>query len=158
MKKKVLISACLLGKKCRYNGRHSHLEELDNLDVDWVRVCPEEAGGLETPRPAAEMQRSAESILCGKGSVITCDGHDVTENFIQGTKNSLKTGLTSGAEYAILKSRSPSCGIGGVYDGSFTNSLIERDGIFAYSCRQKGIHCISSEDSDKIKKSLQKQK
>ena len=158
MKKKVVVSACLLGKNCRYDGGHSRISELDDFDVDWVPVCPEEAGGLGTPRPAAEMQKDAESILKGNGSVINNDGMNVTEKFIQGAEESLKTGITSGAEMAILKSRSPSCGIGGIYDGTFTNSLLDGDGIFAHLCRKSGINCISSDDSDQIKETLEKLK
>ena len=158
MKKKVLVSACLLGKNCRFNGGHSHLPDLEDLDVDFIPVCPEEAGNLGTPRPAAEMQGSAENILSGIERVLTNDGNDVTEKFIQGAEESLKTGITSGAEMAILKSRSPSCGIGGVYDGTFTNSLIDGDGIFAHLCQKSGINCISSDDSDQIKETLEKLK
>ena len=158
MKKKVLISACLLGKDCRYDGGHSHVKELDALDVDWVPVCPEEEGGLETPRSPAEMQCSAENILNGTGSIVTNEGYDVTEKFIQGAEDSLKTGLRVGAECAILKSRSPSCGVGRVYDGSFENTLIDGDGMFAHLCQKSGINCISSDDLDKIKKTLEKQK
>ena len=158
MKKKVLISACLLGKNCRYDGGHSHLQELDELDVDWVPVCPEEEGGLETPRSPAEMQGSVESILNETGSVVTNAGYDVTEKFIQGAEESLKTGLASGAECAILKSHSPSCGVGRVYDGSFENTLIDGDGMFSHLCQKSGINCISSDDLDKIKKTLEKQK
>ena len=158
MKKKVLVSACLLGKNCRFNGGHSHLPDLEGLDVDFIPVCPEEAGNLGTPRPAAEMQDSAESIMNGVGSVLTNDGDDVTEKFIQGAEESLDRGLNSEAEIAILKSRSPSCGIGGVYDGTFTSSLIDGDGIFAHLCRKSGITCISSDDSNQIKKTLTKLK
>ena len=158
MKKKVLVSACLLGKNCRFNGRHSYMPELENLNVEWVPVCPEEAGGLGTPRPAAEMQGSAESILNGDGSIITNNGKDITRKFIQGAEGSFEKGLNSEADYAILKSHSPSCGIGEIYDGSFTNSLIDGDGIFAYLCQKSEINCISSDDSNKIKKTLPKQK
>ena len=158
MKKKVLVSACLLGKNCRFNGGHSNLPDLEDLDVDFIPVCPEEAGNLGTPRPAAEMQDSAESIINGVGSVLTNDGHDVTEKFIQGAEESLDRGLTSEAEIAILKSRSPSCGIGAIYDGTFTHSLIDGNGIFAHLCRKSGINCISSDDSNQIKKTLEKQK
>ena len=154
MKKKVLVSACLLGKKCRYDGGHARINELDELDVDWVPVCPEEEGNLGTPRPTAEMQGSAESILNGDGSVVAENGNDVTQKFIYGAEKSLKKGVTSGVEYAILKSRSPSCGIGAIYDGTFTHSLIDRDGIFAHLCRKSGITCISSDDSNQIKKTL----
>ena len=158
MKKKVLVSACLLGKNCRFNGGHSHLPDLEDLDVDFIPVCPEEAGNLGTPRPAAEMQGSAENIFSGIEHVLTNDGDDITEKFIQGSKESLEKGLNSDAEVAILKSRSPSCGIGEVYDGTFSNSLIDGDGIFAHLCRKSGINCISSDDSDQIKETLEKLK
>ena len=134
------------------------MEGLENLDVEWVPVCPEEDGDLGTPRPAAEMQTDAESILNGAGSVVTNEGHDVTEKFIRGAERSLKTGIKSGVECAILKSRSPSCGVGKVYDGSFANILINGDGMFAHLCRKSGINCISSDDLQKIKKTLEKQK
>ena len=158
MKKKVLVSACLLGKNCRFNGGHSYLPDLEGLDVDFIPVCPEEAGNLGTPRPAAEMQGSAENILSGIERVLTNDGDDITEKFIQGSEESLEKGLNSGAEVAILKSRSPSCGIGGVYDGTFTHSLTDGNGIFAHLCQNSGITCISSDDSDQIKKTLEKLK
>ena len=154
MKKKVLVSACLLGKNCRYNGGNSRISELDELDVDLIPVCPEEVGNLGTPRPAAEMQGSAENILNRIERVLTNDGNDVTEKFIQGAEESLKTGLISGAKYAILKSRSSSCGVGEIYDGTFTHSLTNGEGIFAHLCSQSGIHCISSNDSKQIKKIL----
>ena len=158
MKKKVLVSACLLGKNCRFNGEHSHLPDLENLDVDFIPVCPEEAGNLGTPRPAAEMQGSAENILSGIERVLTNDGHDVTGKFIQGAENSLKIGINSKVEIAILKSRSPSCGVGAIYDGTFTYSLIDGNGIFAHLCQKSGITCISSDDSYQIKKTLEKLK
>ena len=82
MKKKILISACLLGKNCRYNGGHSQLTELEEIDVEWISVCPEESGGLGTPRPSAEMQENAETILNGKGKIITNKGKDVTAELI----------------------------------------------------------------------------
>ena len=158
MKKKVLVSACLLGKNCRFNGGHSHLPDLENQDVDFIPVCPEEAGNLGTPRPAAEMQGSAENILSGIERVLTNDGDDITEKFIQGAEESLERGLNSEAEIAILKSHSPSCGIGGVYDGTFTHGLTDGNGIFAHLCQKSGITCISSDDPYQIKKTLEKLK
>ena len=134
------------------------MPDLENLDVDFIPVCPEEAGSLGTPRPAAEMQDSAKNILNGIGSVLTNNGYDVTEKFIQGAKESLRKGLNSGTKMAILKSSSPSCGIGEVYDGTFKYSLIDGDGIFAYLCRKSGITCISSDDSIQIKKNFEKLK
>ena len=83
---------------------------------------------------------------------------NITEKFIQGSEESLEKGLNYGAEVAILKSRSPSCGIGTIYDGTFTHSLIDGNGIFAHLCQKSGITCISSDDSDQIKKTIEKLK
>ncbi len=158
MKKKVLISACLLGKNCRYNGGHSKLTELEKIDVEWIPVCPEESGGLGTPRPSAEMQENAETILNGKGKIITNKGKNVTAEFIQGAEKSLQLGLGAEVKIAVLKSKSPSCGIGKIYDGSFTKTLKTGDGIFAHLCHENDIECISSDNINQIKKTLAKLK
>ena len=158
MKKKVLISACLLGKNCRYNGGHSQLTELEEIDVEWIPVCPEELGGLGTPRPSAEMQENAETILNGKGKIITNKGKNVTSKFIQGAEKSLQLGLGAEVKIAVLKSKSPSCGIGKIYDGSFTKSLKIGNGIFAHLCHENDIECISSDNINQIKKTLAKLK
>ena len=158
MKKKVLISACLLGKNCRYNGGHSKLNELNKFDVEWIPVCPEESGGLGTPRPSAEMQGSAEDILNGKGKVLTNKGKNITAEFIQGAEQSLQLGLGAEVKIAILKSKSPSCGIGKIYDGSFTKTLKTGEGIFAHLCHENDIECFSSDNINQIKKTLAKLK
>jgi len=158
MKKKILISACLLGKNCRYNGGHSQLTELEEIDVEWIPVCPEESGGLGTPRPSAEMQENAETILNGKGKIITNKGKNVTSEFIQGAEKSLQLGLGAEVKIAVLKSKSPSCGIGKIYDGSFTKSLKIGNGIFAHLCHVNDIACISSDNINRIKKTLAKLK
>ena len=158
MKKKILISACLLGKNCRYNGGHSQLTELEEIDVEWISVCPEESGGLGTPRPSAEMQENAETILKGKGKIITNKGKNVTSEFIQGAEKSLQLGLGAEVKIAVLKSKSPSCGIGKIYDGSFTKSLKTGNGIFAHLCHENDIACISSDNINRIKKTLAKLK
>ena len=158
MKKNILISACLLGKNCRYNGGHSQLTELDEMDVEWIPVCPEESGGLGTPRPSAEMQENAETILNGKGKIITNKGKNVTSEFIQGAEKSLQLGLGAEVKIAVLKSKSPSCGIGKIYDGSFTKSLKTGNGIFAHLCHENDIACISSDNINRIKKTLTKLK
>ena len=158
MKKKILISACLLGKNCRYNGGHSQLTELEKIDVEWIPVCPEEWGGLGTPRPSAEMQENAETILNGKGKIITNKGKNVTAEFIQGAEKSLQLGLGAEVKIAVLKSKSPSCGIGKIYDGSFTKTLKTGNGIFAHLCHENDIACIPSDNINQIKKTLAKLK
>ena len=158
MQKKILISACLLGKNCRFNGGNSLIQELESADVEWIAVCPEEEGGLGTPRPAAEMQADAEDIINNKGSVINITGRNITEQFIKGARESLKKGFQNNTQFAILKSHSPSCGIAKVYDGNFSGKLRKGDGIFAHLCREKGFTLISSDDTNQIKKTLKKLK
>jgi len=158
MKKKVLISACLLGKNCRYNGGHSKLTELEEIDVEWLPVCPEESGELGTPRPFSEMQENAETILNGEGKIITNEGKDVTAEFTQGAEKSLQLGLEAEVKLAVLKSKSPSCGIGKIYDGSFTKTFKTGNGIFAHLCLENDITCISSDNINQIKKTLAKLK
>ena len=142
MTKKTLISACLLGKECRYNGKHSKLENLSYSDIEWIPVCPEELGELGTPRPPAEIQED--------GKIITELGVDVTEKFINGANMALKLGIENGCKTALLKSKSPSCGKGEIYDGSFSKKLINGNGVFAQYCQDNNIKVISSDDIDEI--------
>ncbi len=146
MQKKILISACLLGKQCRYNGKDSLLRPLNDLDVEWVPVCPEEEGGLGTPRQPAELQGNAGEIINGNAKILTIEGMDVTNEFITGAEKSLYVGLAEEINTAILKSRSPSCGSVEVYDGQFRGKLIKGKGIFAYLCSKNGIKVQSSDE------------
>jgi len=145
MKQSIIISACLLGRECRYNGGHSKISKLDGLDVEFVPVCPEEAGKLGTPRPAAEMKSSAKEVINGTGKIITENGIDVTAQFLNGSKKELSKLKSINAKIAVLKSRSPSCGYDQVYDGSFTGNLRKGNGIFSQMCEDEGVKVISSE-------------
>ena len=113
---------------------------------------------MGTPRPSAEIQGSAEDILHGKGKVLTNKGKNITQEFIRGADKSLQSGVEVGVKTAILKSKSPSCGIGKIYDGSFTKSLKIGNGIFAHLCHENDIACISSDNINRIKKTLAKLK
>ena len=84
MKQPIIISACLLGRECRYNGSHSKISTLASLDVEFIPVCPEEAGKLGTPRPASELKLSAKEVLKGTGKIITNSGVHVTVQFFEG--------------------------------------------------------------------------
>ncbi len=155
-KKKILISACLLGKKCRYNGNNALIDQLLKLEVDWIPVCPEEEGGLGTPRKPAELTDDVKEVINNNAKVITIDGDDVTNEFIKGAEKCITLGLKSKAIAAILKSRSPSCGSDQVYDGSFKNRLIKGEGIFSHMCRQNGISVISSDNYENNKDIIKK--
>ena len=143
---KILISACLLGVNCRYDGgnsrdkdaikRHQH----DAL----IPVCPEEAGGLPTPRPAVEIVGGdGNDVLDGNARVLTAEGVDKTEEFLKGAKYALKLAQSKGATSVILKSRSPSCGCGEIYDGSFSRTLVSGDGVTTALLKRHGIEVIS---------------
>jgi uncharacterized protein YbbK (DUF523 family) len=141
---KILVSACLLGEKCRYDGRCSDVTNVSEFIKahDVIGVCPEVAGGLPTPRLPAE--------IVGK-YVLRNNGDDVTSEFINGAEISLKIAQSQDVDMAILKSKSPSCGIDTVYDGSFSKTLKAGNGIFAQKLLDIGIPCFTENSlSDKI--------
>lgn len=135
---KVAISACLLGVKCRYDGKSKPNDAVrafaDRPDVDVVRICPEVAGGLSIPHPANEQQRTD-----GQTRVVDCTGADNTEAFQRGATACCEKALQAGCTHAILKAKSPSCGVGLIYDGTFTGSLIEGSGVAAQALMDAGV-------------------
>jgi uncharacterized protein YbbK (DUF523 family) len=141
LKKKILCSACLLGIKCKYDGNTNTNKKVLKLNEKeiLIPVCPEQLGGLTTPRNPAE--------LIGN-SVITKTGTNVTDSFIKGAQQTLKTAQIFGCKKAILKQRSPSCGCGQIYDGTFSGKVIKGEGITAKLLRENGIEVISEEDID----------
>lgn len=138
-KNAVLVSACLLGVCCRYDG-----ESKPNADVISLRdrfillpICPEEDGGLPTPRTPSE--RVGDRVLMR-------DGRDVTENYIKGASLALERAKSFGCTAAILKARSPSCGKGQIYDGSFSGTLTDRDGVCAEMLKRNGIKVYTEDE------------
>ena len=138
-KPRVLVSACLLGVNCRYDGKGNPCPGLDELMdlAELVPVCPEQLGGLPTPRTPAERRG---------GRVIARDGADVTEAFRRGAEQACRLAERFGAEYALLKSRSPSCGSGRIYDGSFTGRLVPGDGVTAKALWSMGVQVYGEAD------------
>ena len=139
---KVVISACLLGVRCRYDGGDSRNEaaikhkETDEL----IPVCPEEAGGLLTPRPPAEIVGGdGNDVLDGKAKIMTVDGTDVTEAYLKGAHHALQVAQSHRATQVILKARSPSCGCGDIYDGTFSGTLTAGDGVTTALLKRHGI-------------------
>ena len=129
---KILISACLLGARCRYDGASKEHPEVLKLAEHHtlVPVCPEQLGGLPTPRTPSERQGDA---------VCTRDGTDVTEAYRRGAEEALRLCRMLGCQAAVLKERSPSCGCGEIYDGTFTGTLITGDGVTAELLKANGI-------------------
>lgn len=142
----VLVSACLAGRACRFDASAGHDDEVARLVAEGraVLVCPEVEGGLGTPRPPAEIVGGdGHDVLAGRARVVTVDGEDVTEPYLEGARRALQTARSAGATRAILKSRSPSCGRGAVYDGSFTLTLREGDGVTAALLEREGIEVVT---------------
>lgn len=151
----IIISECLLGCACRYDGSAKADAELIaryGQGGGAVPVCPECLGGLKTPRAPSEIESgdnlsgeglSGEDVLDGKARVLVKDGTDVTGAFLKGAYETLKICVENGAKLAILKARSPSCGCGEIYDGSFSGKLIRGDGVTAALLKRNGIEVIS---------------
>jgi len=139
----VLVSACLLGIRCRYDGSTNPAGELDALleGKHVVAICPEEMGSLPTPRPAAQLHGgSAADVLDGKAIVRTHQGNDVTAEFLQGAQQVARIAAEMGAQTAILKERSPSCGVCCVHrDGQ----LVEGRGVAAEALARMGVQLTS---------------
>ena len=145
---RVLVSACLLGEKVRYNGADA--ASGSRILQDWVRegrvvpFCPEVAGGLGVRRPAAEIQgEGGASVLDGPGRVRTRSGEDVTGAFLRGAELALRAAREGGARLAVLKDGSPSCGSGFVYDGSFSGNRSAEAGVTAALLGRSGIAVFS---------------
>lgn len=137
-----IASACLVGKRCRYDGQSrqdTHIKKLyDQGKV--MAVCPECLAKLAIPRCPSEIVGGDGSVvLRGKAKVMAKNGSDRTEEFLQGAKRTLEIAIKQGADCAYLKSKSPSCGCGKIYDGSFSAKLKNGDGVTAALLKQNGI-------------------
>lgn len=142
---KILISRCLLGEPCRYDGRAVPSEAarlLREAGHTLVPVCPEVDGGLPTPRSPAERQPD--------GRVVDRDGKDVTEEYRSGARLALETARANGCQAAVLKARSPSCGSTQIYDGSFSHTLIPGQGVAAQLLTEAGIRVLSEQDLEDL--------
>ena len=132
MTPRVLVSACLLGVTCRYDGKCAEVEAVrrEACVRGWIPVCPEQLGGLCTPRTPAERQGDR---------VCTRNGGDVTEAYRRGAEEALRLAKLYKAKYAVLKERSPSCGSGIIYDGTFTGTRVPGDGATAEALKALNI-------------------
>lgn len=134
-----LCSACLLGINCRYDGKIIPNDEVIRLAKKeiLIPICPEQLGGLSTPREPAEQKGE---------KVITISGVDVTRNFIKGAEQVLTLAQLYGIKEAILKQESPSCGCGRIYNGTFANRLIQGDGVTTILLKKNKIKVITEQD------------
>ena len=135
-KEKILVSGCLLGLNFKDDGGNNYSEEIDEFlkDYDVIPICPEIMGGLPTPRAGAERKGD---------KVITEDGTDVTKQFKKGAETVLFIAKKYNVKKALLKRRSPSCGSEKIYDGTFTHTVIDGDGVTAELLKKNGIEIIT---------------
>jgi uncharacterized protein YbbK (DUF523 family) len=148
----MLVSACLLGVACRYDGQTCPDAKLNALATQGklVPFCPEMAGGLPVPRLPAEIARAFDgldghAVLDGLTIVLRSDGTDVTEPFIAGAQAALRLAKRLGIRQAILKANSPSCGVDRTHDGRFLGSLVPGDGVTAALLKRNRIEVITEE-------------
>lgn len=139
MKEKILVSACLLGINCKYNGdNNENIKVLEFIkDKEVIPMCPEIMGGLTTPRPPSEIKEN---------KVINNLDIDVTENFQKGANETLKLAKLFGVKKALLKSKSPSCGVGKIYAGTFSGNLIDGNGITTKLLLEHNIEVLTEKD------------
>lgn len=149
----ILISACLLGADCTYRGgnesRFDLAAKLGGRAV--VPVCPEVAGGLGIPRPRAEIEAGdGAGVLDGTRKVGTVDGLDVTDGYRLGARRAVDIARAAGAEIAVLKSHSPSCGPCGVYDGTYSRTMVPGGvGVTAAALRRAGIQVVDEDEAER---------
>ena len=145
-----LVSACLLGIKCAWDGRDRYR---DKKVIEFLReetlipVCPEQLGGLATPREFQEIEKgSGGDVLEGRSRLKNIIGQDVTRQFTRGAKEALRIAKQYNIKEFIAKSNSPSCGCGFIYDGSFSKRLIKGDGVTVALFKRNGIKVITEND------------
>lgn len=136
---KIMISACLAGENCKYNGGNNRNEKVIQLmtDNDVITICPEQLGGLKTPRVPSEI---VEGVVTAK------DGRVVDEEFRAGAAKCLEIAKREQPDLIILQSRSPSCGVKQRYDGTFSGKLVNQPGVTAELLMKNGFRCLDLED------------
>ncbi len=153
--KKILISACLLGGLFRYDGKQKKIDH--DLVHKWeaqgrfVPFCPEVAGGLQTPRPPGEIVNGdGWDVLEQRAWVRTVAGKDVTREFVRGALLALDLIKIHSIKIAILKAKSPSCGTGSIYDGTFENRLVSGIGVTTAALKKDGVHVFSESEIEGV--------
>ncbi|QZY56332.1 DUF523 domain-containing protein [Crassaminicella profunda] len=144
----ILISACLAGVDCKYDGENNLREEILSLvkEKKAILVCPEQLGGLSTPRvPCEIVGGDGQAVLNKCAKVMNKNGEDKTSCFLKGAQQALRIAKLYGVKSAILKGKSPSCGKGMIYDGSFSGKKKNGDGVTAALFKKEGIKIVDEE-------------
>ena len=145
----ILVSACLFGINCKYNGDNNKNDEVVEYlrDKQFIIICPEQLGGMSTPREPSEIVRlDGEAVIKGQTNVISNKSLDVTKKFKKGAQESLKIAQIYNCKEAILKEGSPSCGSNYIYDGTFSGKKIDGAGVTTALLRSNGIKVMSEKE------------
>ena len=145
----MIVSACLVGVNCKYNGGNNDNDKVKEFlkDKQYIIICPEQLGGLTTPRKPSEInQAGGKEVLIGNSKVISCENKDGTENFVKGAKESLNIAKIFNCKQALLKEGSPSCGCNLIYDGTFTGKKISGMGVTAALFNENNIEVFSEKE------------
>lgn len=150
-----MISACLAGELTRYDGQYKPLTEawLDRLLIKGclIKCCPEMEGGMPVPRPPAQLVGGdGEAVLTGRAKVMDIKGEDVTGPFVRGAERSLSIVQQNSIRLALLKEKSPSCGVRQIYDGTFENRLVHGSGVASALLRKNGVYIFSENEIHKF--------
>lgn len=146
---KILVSACLLGINTRYDACNSLNEIIANLCKSHflIPVCPEQLGGLSTPRlPVELVGGDGKGVILGEAFAKNCEGLDLSYNFIKGAKETLNIAKLYDCKFAILKAKSPSCGVNCIYDGTFSKVIKSGNGVTAQLLIENGIKVLNETD------------
>ncbi|SFE26876.1 DUF523 domain-containing protein [Peptostreptococcus sp. D1] len=147
---KIIVSGCLLGNNCKYNGDNNYNEDVIKFleNKDYIVICPEEMGKMNTPRPPSEIQfsKTADEVFRNEAKVLNIEGVDVTKYFVDGANMALEIARRNDCKLAILKDGSPSCGSNYVYNGNFEGKRINGKGVCAQLFEKNGIKVISEYD------------
>lgn len=143
-----LVSSCLAGVNCRYNGGNSENKVVVELVKEGlaIPICPEQLAGLPTPRPSCEIVIDD----LGQSKVLSSNGEDFTKAFVEGAEKTLEIAKIIGVKKAILQSKSPTCGYSCIYDGTFSGKLIKGNGLAAELLMNSGIEIYTEEDVEKL--------
>ena len=157
----ILVSACLLGEDCKYDGSNNKNEELTAIfaEEELVPVCPERLGGLTNPRPPAEIKGgTGEDVLMNKAKVVDEEGKDLTDEFLTGARETLEKAVANECKIAIFKAKSPSCGTEKIYDGTFSGATKEGVGVATALLERSGIKVFNENnlmEAKKVKEELE---
>ena len=145
----IAVSACLAGDNCTTRGTNKLIPEIKRLvdEGKAFKACPEILGGLSVPRLYAEIKGGdGRDVLDGRAKVVDKEGKDITSNYLKGSRIFYEKAINKNIEFAVLRSNSPSCGSGRIYDGTFSGTLKEGDGVTSALLRQNGIKVITENE------------